>query len=63
MKRWLFILFLLGVFYLLSWLNKKKLQKKYPILKRMDLTLTIVAYTLLTVYCLVFLRWLISILF
>ncbi|MCJ7681266.1 MAG: hypothetical protein MUP70_11110 [Candidatus Aminicenantes bacterium] len=63
MKRWLFILYLLGVFYLLSWLNKKKLQKRYPFLKRMDMTLTIVAYTLLTVYCLAFLSWLYRVIF
>ncbi|MBU1473759.1 MAG: hypothetical protein KJ768_02670 [Acidobacteria bacterium] len=63
MKRWLFILFLLGVFYLLSWLNKKKLQKRYPFLKRMDLTLTIAAYSLLFVYCLAFLYWLYRVIF
>ncbi len=63
MKRWLFILALIGVFYLLSALNKKRLQNKFPFLKRIDLTLTIFAWVLLMTYVGVFLFWLYKMLF
>ena len=58
MKRWLFILALIGVFYLLSALNKKRLQNKFPFLKRIDYTLTILAWVLLATYVGVFIFWL-----
>ena len=63
MKRWLFILALIGVFYLLSALNKKRLQNKFPFLKRIDYTLTILAWVLLATYVGVFIFWLYKMLF
>ncbi|MBN1272233.1 MAG: hypothetical protein JXB26_08165 [Candidatus Aminicenantes bacterium] len=57
MRKWLLILFLIGIFYVLSWMNKNKLQKRYAFLKRLDLTLTIAAWTILIVYGLAFLYW------
>jgi len=58
MKRWLFILALIGIFYVLSALNKKRLQNRFPFLKRIDYTFTILAWTMLVTYIAVFLYWL-----
>jgi len=58
MRRWLFILGLIGLFFVLSSLNKKRLQNKFPFLKRIDVTLTIAAWTMLAAYAAAFCYWL-----
>lgn len=63
MRKWLLVLFLIGVFSLLSWMNKNKLQKRYPFLKRLDLTLTITAWVILAVYVLAFFYWIYTLIF
>ena len=59
-RRFMLIFLVIGVFYLLTWLNKNKLQKRYPFLKRINSTLTIVSWVLLTTYCLTFIYWFFS---
>lgn len=63
MRRFLIVLLLIGVFYVLSALNKKRLQNRFPFLKRIDASLTIVAYALLAVYGLAFFYWLYTMIF
>ncbi len=58
MKKWLLVLGLIGIFFVLSWLNKNKLQKRFPILQRIDRTVRLAAWIILLVYALVIISWL-----
>ena len=58
MRKWLFLLLLLAVLYALSKFTGKKQQARYPFLKRIDKTITLLVWVLLAVYVLSFLYWL-----
>ncbi|MEW5901006.1 MAG: hypothetical protein AB1715_06040 [Acidobacteriota bacterium] len=57
LRRWLFVGLFLAVLYAVSILNTKKRRARYPILKRLDKTITILVWVLLVAYGLSFLYW------
>lgn len=58
LRRWLFLALVLAILYAVSTLNTQRWRARYPVLKRIDKTLTIVVWTLLAAYILSFLYWL-----
>lgn len=58
MRKWLFLLLVLAVLYALSKFTGKKQQARYPFLKRIDKTITLLVWVLLAVYVISFLYWL-----
>lgn len=58
MRKWLFVLLVLAVLYALSKITGKKHQARYPFLKRVDRTITLLVWVLLTAYLVSFLYWL-----
>jgi hypothetical protein len=60
MRKLVLILFIIGVFMILSLFNKKRLQSRFPFLKRMDQTITIISWCLLIAYLLSFGAWIIK---
>jgi hypothetical protein len=58
LRKWLYLALVLAVLYAISRLNTKRWRNRYPILQRIDRTITIVAWTLLVAYVLSFLYWL-----
>jgi hypothetical protein len=57
MRKWLFVGLVLAILYALSKANARRWRERYPILKRIDRTISLLAWTLLTVYGLAFLYW------
>jgi hypothetical protein len=57
-RKWLWLLLVLVVVYAASAINTKKRQVRYPILKRIDKTLTVLVWILLASYGAAFLYWL-----
>ena len=60
MRKFVLILFAIGIFMVLSLLNKKRLQRRFPFLKRMDQTITIISWCILIAYLLSFGAWIIK---
>ncbi len=58
LRRWLSLGLVLAVLYAVSKLNTRKWRAQYPVIKRLDLTITILAWTLLAAYLISFLYWL-----
>ncbi|MGB7295652.1 MAG: hypothetical protein WBC70_08690 [Candidatus Aminicenantales bacterium] len=58
MRKWLFILLVLAVLYALSKFTGKKQQARYPFLKRVDRTINLLVWVLLTAYLVSFFYWL-----
>ena len=58
MRKWLSLGLVLAVLYAVSKLNTRRWRAKYPFIKRLDRTITILAWTLLAAYVLSFLYWL-----
>ncbi len=58
LRRWLSLGLVLAVLYAVSKLNTRHWRAKYPVIQRIDRTLTIVAWTLLAAYVLAFFYWL-----
>ena len=57
-RKWLLLLLVLAVLYAASTFNTRKRQARYPILKRIDKTITILVWVLLASYGVTFLYWL-----
>jgi hypothetical protein len=57
-RNWVWLLIVLVVLYAASAISTKKRQARYPILKRIDRTLTLLVWVLLVSYGLAFLYWL-----
>ncbi len=55
MRKWIFLLGLVVIIYLLTVSNSKRAQEKSSFLKRFKETISILAWTLATVYVLAFL--------
>lgn len=58
LRKWLYAGLVLAILYALSKMNKRRWRDRYPIIKRIDRTISLLAWTLLTVYGLTFLYWL-----
>lgn len=58
LRKWLSLGLVVAVLYALSKLNTRKRRDRYPVIKRIDKTITILAWTLLAAYGLAFLYWL-----
>ncbi|MFC2169127.1 hypothetical protein ACFLRM_00980 [Acidobacteriota bacterium] len=63
MRKWLLLLLIILVFYALSKLRTNKQEKKYPALKQISQTFSILVWALLIVYVLAFLYWLFTVIF
>ena len=63
MRKWLYILLFIAVLYAVSRFGTKKQEKKYPILKQISETITIVVWVLLVVYAVTFFYWLYTVIF
>jgi ABC-type multidrug transport system permease subunit len=57
-RKWLWLLLVLAVLYAASTFNARKRQARYPILKRIDKTITMLVWILLASYGFTFLYWL-----
>jgi hypothetical protein len=57
-RKWLWLLLVLAVLYAASTFNTKRRQARYPILKRIDRSITILVWILLASYGVAFLYWL-----
>jgi hypothetical protein len=57
MRKWLYVLLAISVLYAVSRLNSEKRKARYPILKRIDKTVTYLAWILLAAYGITFLYW------
>ncbi len=57
MRKWLYLLLGLVLFVVISKMNRKR-KVRSPFFKRLNETLTILVWVLLSVYTLTFLRWL-----
>ena len=58
MRKWLSLGLALAVLYAVSKLNTRRWRARYPFIKRVDRTITILAWTLLAAYLASFLYWL-----
>jgi len=58
MRKWLYVLLAISVLYALSRLNSEKRKARYPILRRIDKTVTYLAWILLAAYGITFIYWL-----
>jgi hypothetical protein len=58
MRKWLFVLLVLAILYVLSFLTTKKYRARYPILRRIDRAISIVVWILLAAYGIAFVYWL-----
>lgn len=58
LRKWLSLGLGLAVLYAVSKLNTRKWRAKYPLIRRLDRAITIVAWTLLAAYLLSFFYWL-----
>ena len=57
-RKWLLLLLVLAVLYAASTFNTRNRQARYPILKRIDKTITILVWILLATYGFSFCYWL-----
>ena len=57
MRKWLLLLAILGLVYLVSQINRRK-KDRTPFLKRLNETLSLLAWALVAAYTLFFLYWL-----
>ena len=57
MRKWLLMLAILGMVYLVSKIGRKK-EDRSPFLKRLNETLSLLAWALVAAYTLFFLYWL-----
>jgi hypothetical protein len=57
MRKWLSLGLVLAVLYAVSKLNTRRWRARYPFIKRVDRTITILAWTLLAAYLVSFLYW------
>ncbi len=57
MRKWLYLLLGLVLFVVISKMNRKR-KVRSPFFKRLNETLTILVWVLLSVYTLTFLKWL-----
>ena len=57
MRKWLLMLAILGLVYLVSQIGRRKKQRP-PFLKRLNETLSLLAWALVAAYSLFFLYWL-----
>jgi len=57
MRKWLYLLLGLGLFVVISKMNRKKTVRS-PFFKRLNETISILVWVLLAVYTLTFLYWL-----
>ncbi len=57
MRKWLLLLAILGLVYILSQINRRK-KDRSPFLKRLNETLSLLAWALVIAYGLFFLYWL-----
>jgi magnesium-transporting ATPase (P-type) len=62
MRKWLYFLLILALIYAISQINRRK-RVKSPFLKRLNETITILVWVLLTAYVLTFLYWLYTTIF
>jgi hypothetical protein len=58
MRKWLFLMLILAVLYALSKITGKQHQTRFPFLKRLDRTITILVWVLLAAYLVSFFYWL-----
>ena len=58
LRKWLSLGLVLAVLYAVSKLNTRRWRARYPVIQRLDRTITILAWTLLVAYLLSFLYWL-----
>ena len=58
LRKWLSLGLVLAVLYAVSKLNTRRWRERYPVIKRIDTTITILAWTLLAAYVVSFLYWL-----
>ncbi|NIM98826.1 MAG: hypothetical protein GTO24_12340 [candidate division Zixibacteria bacterium] len=63
MRKWLYLLLFIAALYVVSRLGTKKKGGKYPILKQISETISIVVWGLLVFYILAFLYWLYTLIF
>lgn len=60
MRKWLVLLLVLAVLYILSKFNTKRAKARFPFLKRLDRTISVLAVVLLVVYVAAFVYWLLT---
>lgn len=58
MRKWLVLLLALSILYALPKINTRRSRARYPFLKRLDETITILAVVLFVVYLAAFVYWL-----
>jgi hypothetical protein len=58
MRKWLFLVLVLAALYALSKITGKQHHSRYPFLKRIDRTITILVWVLLAAYLVSFFYWL-----
>ena len=63
MRKWFFLIGLVAVIYLLNVANSRSRREKSPFLQRFKETISILAWSLTTVYILAFLYWLYTVIF
>ncbi|MBP1769765.1 MAG: hypothetical protein H6P96_383 [Candidatus Aminicenantes bacterium] len=58
MRKWLVLLLALAILYALPKINTRGSRRKFPLMKRIDDTVNVLAAVLLLVYLVAFGRWL-----
>jgi hypothetical protein len=58
LRKWLSLGLMLAVLYAVSKLNTRRWRDRYPVIRRIDRMITILAWTLLAAYVISFLYWL-----
>jgi hypothetical protein len=58
MRKWLVLLLALAILYALPKINTRGSRRKFPLMKRIDDTVNVLAVVLLLVYLVAFGRWL-----
>jgi hypothetical protein len=58
MRKWLVLLLALSILYALPKINTRRSRARYPFLKRLNETITILAVVLFVVYLAAFVYWL-----
>ena len=60
MRKWLVLLLVIAIIYALPKLNTRRGRTRYPVLKRLNETINILAVVLLIVYLTAFVYWLLT---
>jgi len=60
MRKWLLLLLALAILYVLPKFNTKRARARFPFLKRLDRTISVLAVVLLVVYIAAFVYWLVT---